>query len=344
MQNLDMFDICGANKLSDTAVEARACLVNDYATSREAVFFCSHSGGKDSQAMYIEMCKLLPKEQIVVVHVHLGKYEHHGVIEHIESTIDHELVVLHPNRNLGDAILLKGMFPSARQRWCTSDLKNATIQKFIRRYMNENALKVGFNCVGLRSEESPGRAKKSPLFVNTKLNAPTKSREVYDWYPVFAHSKEEVFDTIEDAGQQAHPMYGVRGNKNDRLSCALCILANKNDLTNGVVERPDLYTDYIAIERVIDHTMFVKQKNKQPVPVSISEKTGIAFNEAEVQRKIPLMQARRDQLLAEKELALKEKAKAKVERDKAKRVKRTSRKRDLDTVDLFSGKSEREVA
>ncbi|WP_018984029.1 phosphoadenosine phosphosulfate reductase domain-containing protein [Salinimonas chungwhensis] len=344
MQNIDMFDICGANKLSDFAVEARAGLVNDYATSRDAVFFCSHSGGKDSQAMYIEMCKRLPKEQIVVIHVHLGKYEHHGVIEHIESTIDHELVVLHPNRDLGDAILLKGMFPSARQRWCTSDLKNNTIQKFIRRYMNENKLKVGFNCVGLRSEESPGRAKKSPLFVNTKLNAPTKKREVYDWYPVFAHNVTEVFDTIEDAGQQAHPMYGDRGDKNERLSCALCILANKNDLTNGVVERPELYTDYIAIERVINHTMFVKQKNKQPVPVSISEKTGVPFDEVEVQRKMPIMQARRDALLAQKEAEALAKQSAKTERDKAKRAKRTCKKRDLDTVDMFSNTSEREVA
>lgn len=344
MQNIDMFDICGENKLSEFAVEARASLITDYANSRKAIYFCSHSSGKDSQAMYLEMCKIVPHDQIVVIHVHLGKYEHDGVIEHIESTINHPLVVLEPNHTLGDAILLRGMFPSALQRWCTSGLKTATIQKYIRRYMDENGYSVGFNCVGIRAEESRGRGLKSPLFINPKINAPTKNREVYDWYPVFAHSTDEVYDSIEAAGQKPHPMYGNRGDKNNRLSCALCILANKNDLTNGVIAKPDLYTDYIAIERVINHTMFVRQKNKQPVPVSISEKVGIPFDELEVQRKIPMLVERRNQLIADKAEQTKAKELAKVERNKAKRAKKTSRKRDMDTVDLFTGQTEREVA
>ncbi len=87
MQNIDMFDICGANKLSEFAVEARAGLVNDYATSRDTVFFCSHSGGKDSQAMYIEMCKRLPEEQINVIPIHLNLYVHHDVIEYSKAAI-----------------------------------------------------------------------------------------------------------------------------------------------------------------------------------------------------------------------------------------------------------------
>ena len=339
-----MFDICGENKLSDFAVEARASLVVDYAKNRKAIYVCSHSGGKDSQAQYIEMCKIIPHDQIIVVHVHLGEYEHDGVIEHIKATINHELVVLEPMHTLGDAILLRGMFPSAKMRWCTSGLKTATINKYIRRMMDENGYTVGFNCVGIRAEESPGRALKTPLVINNNLNAPTKNREVYDWYPVYAHSTDEVFDTIEAAGQTPHPMYGNRGDKNTRLSCALCILSNKNDLTNGAIAKPELYHHYIALERVIDHTMFVRQKNKQPVPVSISEKVGIEFDELEVQRLIPELTKRREELLAEK--AAKEAAKeaAKAEKNKAKRTKKTHRKRDMDTIDLFTGETEREVA
>ena len=34
------------------------------------------------------------------------------------------------------------------------------------------------------------------------------------------------------------------------LSCALCILASVNDLSNGAVHNPDIYREYCRIEAV----------------------------------------------------------------------------------------------
>lgn len=53
-----------------------------------AIFYCSHSGGKDSQAMYSVLSKVVPANQMVVVHANLGNVEWSGVIDHIEANIN----------------------------------------------------------------------------------------------------------------------------------------------------------------------------------------------------------------------------------------------------------------
>lgn len=44
-----------------------------------AIFYVSHSGGKDSQAMYLCLRQVIPSEQIVVVHAGLGEVEWPGI-------------------------------------------------------------------------------------------------------------------------------------------------------------------------------------------------------------------------------------------------------------------------
>ncbi len=73
--------------------------------SRGAVFYCSHSGGKDSQAMYALMMRHIPADQIVVVHADLGEIEWAGVQTHITANISHPLNRLDP-----------GLFGSGRKR------------------------------------------------------------------------------------------------------------------------------------------------------------------------------------------------------------------------------------
>ena len=59
----------------------------DALIKRGAIFVCNHSGGKDSQAMYIKLCSMMPRTQILVLHATLGEIEWEGTIEHIENTI-----------------------------------------------------------------------------------------------------------------------------------------------------------------------------------------------------------------------------------------------------------------
>ena len=67
---------------------------------RGAIFYVSHSGGKDSQCMYAGIRRQVPHERIVVVHADLGKVEWHGVQDHIRATIAHELNVVRAEQDL----------------------------------------------------------------------------------------------------------------------------------------------------------------------------------------------------------------------------------------------------
>ena len=65
-----------------------------------ALVFVSHSGGKDSQAMYAHLRAFVPADQIVVVHANLGEVEWSGVIDHIKANIDHDLNVVRAAKTL----------------------------------------------------------------------------------------------------------------------------------------------------------------------------------------------------------------------------------------------------
>jgi len=71
---------------------------------RGAIFYVSHSGGKDSQAMYSALRKFVPDTQIVVVHADLGAVEWTGVQDHIRKTIGHELHVVHAVKSFFDMV------------------------------------------------------------------------------------------------------------------------------------------------------------------------------------------------------------------------------------------------
>ena len=53
--------------------------------ARGALFVVNHSGGKDSQALLIDMARRVPLSQIVVVHASLGEVEWHGALEHAQA-------------------------------------------------------------------------------------------------------------------------------------------------------------------------------------------------------------------------------------------------------------------
>ena len=231
--------------------------------ARGAIFYCSTSGGKDSQAMTALLARLIPAEQLVYVHANLGEVEWHGVQDHINDTLPAggELNVVTANwadgteKTLLGMVENRGMWPSSAYRQCTSDLKRNPIQKFIRRDLKARGSKLAVNCMGIRSEESKSRAKNiSEKFVDGWRLATKEmcaaGREVYDWYPLHDWSTEMVFAQIKRAGQQPHYAYA---EGNERLSCCFCIMGSKNDLRNAARLRPELAAKYIALEEKIGH-------------------------------------------------------------------------------------------
>ena len=241
-----------------------------------AIFYCSHSGGKDSQAMYTMLSKVVPANQIVVVHANLGSVEWSGVIGHIEDNINHELNVVAAGKTFLGMVEKRGMWPSPAYRQCTSDLKTGPIMKFIRNDLKTRGTTLAVNCMGLRAEESTARAKKVAFEINKKASVNKRvQRTVYNWLPIFEMLEGEVFDTIYDAGQKPFWAYGERGELNSRLSCVFCIMGSRNDLQHGARENPKLFKQYVDLENKIGHTMFMKGKT----PVSLDEHLGVKVSE-----------------------------------------------------------------
>jgi 3'-phosphoadenosine 5'-phosphosulfate sulfotransferase (PAPS reductase)/FAD synthetase len=235
------------------------------------LFVINSSGGKDSQAMTIALAGSIPLRQLVIVHAELGDVEWDGIKAHIDANNCNIPVVKCRNtrKDLLSMVEARGMFPSPQQRQCTSDLKRAPIERTIRT-MLRNAPRFGglvVNCMGMRAEESPGRAKLQTLKLNARNSV--AGREWYDWLPIHDWTIDRVWQTIAGAGQQPHPAYALGMS---RLSCRFCIMSSDADLRTAAIHSPELYARYVELERKIGRTMMMPRCG---IARTLEEITGI---------------------------------------------------------------------
>ncbi|UUZ66341.1 phosphoadenosine phosphosulfate reductase family protein (plasmid) [Polaromonas sp. P1-6] len=234
--------------------------------SRGAMFFVNHSGGKDSQAMFHFIVGMVPKHQIIVIHAVLPEVEWDGVQKHIEvTTLGLPVLTCRSRRTLLQMIEERGMFPSPSMRQCTSDLKRGPLERTIR----QTGHKLIVNCMGMRAEESPNRAKLNAFKLSEKNSK--NGREWYDWLPIHDWKVGEVFARIAAAGQMPHWAYAAGMS---RLSCCFCILSNKADLTTAAKLNPVLYRKYVELERKTGQVMLMPSKTKGRL--TLEQITGIA--------------------------------------------------------------------
>lgn len=229
-----------------------------------ALFVANHSGGKDSQAQLIRMLERVPASQIVFVHASLGAMEWPGAMElardqaagallpFIVATATKTLFEMVERRFAGRPEVPS--WPSSSTRQCTSDLKRGPIQREVRRYAKANGFNVIVNCLGLRAQESPGRAKRVPLRLNERETNGVATW--YEWLPVHDLSADQIFQIIEGAGQTPHYAYALG---NDRLSCVFCIMASKKDIVTGAAHNPELLQQYDALEKRTGYTMHMSR-------------------------------------------------------------------------------------
>lgn len=268
------------------------------ALGRGAALVVSISGGKDSQAMLNVLVDLHRTRgwtgPIVALHADLGRVEWQGdpsipgfrsAPEHVEAMCQTAGVPLHivrrsDGRDMIDhwqarAEQTKGtgvpFWSSSAARYCTSDMKRDPMNVWVR-----NTFKVGevIVCEGLRAQESPERAKKARLERRTKCSS--RKRQAWTWRPIFDWTQLQVWRAIGTswgdlrdrrerwaAGDRtalvdwpAAPAY-VLGN--ERLSCAMCVLAPKPsaehpDLVNGARYNPSTWAAMVDLERTYGYT------------------------------------------------------------------------------------------
>lgn len=229
-------------------------VVNDL-ISAGALFVINHSGGKDSQAMYLKLVEIIPGDQILVIHADLPGADWPGTIEHIQNTVTHKLEIVRAGKTFFDMVRHRGMWPSPKYRQCTSDLKRGPIEKAIRHYMKAHGFTKIVNCMGIRAEESSSRAK-AEVFKYNKRNSKA-GREWYDWLPIHSWLINQVFYRIDQAQQKPHWAYS-KGMS--RLSCCFCIMASQQDLKTASKLQPDLFQEYVKLEQEVNHTFIMPSK------------------------------------------------------------------------------------
>jgi 3'-phosphoadenosine 5'-phosphosulfate sulfotransferase (PAPS reductase)/FAD synthetase len=156
--------------------------------------------------------------------------------------------------DLLDHIARRGMFPSPTARYYTSDHKRAQIHRLFT-CLTDNALQDDcgpvriLNCLGLRADESPARARRPPF---TKDERASNSRRHVDlWLPIHHWTVSQVWQRIRASGVRHHPAYDLGM---PRLSCCFCIFAPRSALLLAGQHNPALLAEYVAVERKINHS------------------------------------------------------------------------------------------
>jgi len=221
------------------------------------------SGGKDSLVEKLTISQMAeeqgyPKSQIVVSHQDLGEAEWFGTAELVKKQADlfgfktyyskrrdhtgHEETFL-------EYVLRRGMWPSNKQRYCTSDFKRgpgARVVTLLTKDMKESNILYVF---GFRSEESPFRNKKEILTFNKKLS--TQTRTVHEYLPILGLTTIEIWAIIKKYNLPYHFAYDLGM---PRLSCVFCIFSPFDALVIAGYHNRELLDRYIEVEDIIGHT------------------------------------------------------------------------------------------
>lgn len=155
--------------------------------------------------------------------------------------------------DLLEQVEARGMWPSPKQRYCTSDQKRAQVHRLytaLSKTTNSKKPVRILSCQGMRAEESPARAKRTPFQRDDR--ASNGRRIVDNWLPIHSWSVQEVWSRIK-AGKTAdlvHPAYALGM---PRLSCVFCIFAPKSALMIAGRHNPQLLQEYVDVEKKIGH-------------------------------------------------------------------------------------------
>ncbi len=209
------------------------------------------SGGKDSSTLLAYLCERYPHLKKHVVFADTG-WEHPDAAEWNRALVAQIApgarlnIVRNPHKDFFAMVRQRGKFPSPQFRQCTSDLKRGPIQTWIRRNVADP---VVINCLGLRAEESPARARRPKLARDRTLT--NSKRTVWNWLPIHDWSETQVRDYLAARNIPLHPVYRYL----NRFSCRVCIFMSRADLAAVRANDPEAFQRIADLEREIGFTL-----------------------------------------------------------------------------------------
>lgn len=228
------------------------------------IILVNSSAGKDSMAsldlLATEAAEQGVLDRVVVGHAGLGRAEWKGALELARRQAERYdlafFAVTARGADLLERVDRRGMWPSAMQRWCTSDLKRGPLRRLMTKLVADHRQRAGdvrvrlLNVMGLRAQESPARARKPSAQVDE--SASNGRREVTNFLPLHRWTEDDVWSRIGTSriADLVHPAYAAGM---PRLSCCFCILAPKSALVTAARLNPTLAEDYLRVERKTGH-------------------------------------------------------------------------------------------
>jgi 3'-phosphoadenosine 5'-phosphosulfate sulfotransferase (PAPS reductase)/FAD synthetase len=213
-------------------------------------FVINFSGGKDSCAMLAYLCEEYPDVKKHVVFADTG-WEHSDAEVWSQKIAAGFGLDLNTVRSSTKTFLsmseARGKFPGMQTKQCTSDLKRGPIATWIRRNIQETMI---VNCMGMRAEESAGRAKMKEWALNTRES--NGQRTVYNWLPIHDWNEAKVIGYLAERHIPLHPVYKYLR----RFSCRVCIFMTLHDLRQVKINDPEAIEIISRIEDKTKFTMF----------------------------------------------------------------------------------------
>jgi 3'-phosphoadenosine 5'-phosphosulfate sulfotransferase (PAPS reductase)/FAD synthetase len=184
------------------------------------------SGGKDSQACLILATKEFGADSVLGLFCDT-QFEHPETYRHVDRMRELYGVKIETicAGSVQEKVLKYGRFPGGGARHCTDELKIMPSKKFYKEFAeNQGGFQVFY---GMRSDESPERAKRYQGKTSGDLYAPHDVLEKYPKYleklgvmfrlPILEWSRAEVFNLLEG---NENLLYG-KGF--DRVGCFPCL-------------------------------------------------------------------------------------------------------------------------
>lgn len=162
----------------------------------------------------------------------------------------------------------QNMFPGPGTQWCTSEIKVAPIDKYIRTLQGNIAI-----LIGERYEESDNRAKLNAWRPKNKIS--TKTRTVVNYSPILQITEKQVWEKIKELGAPVHPCYS---REVSRCSCAVCIYSPDFEITVAAQYEPKLVQKYLEAEKQISHTFRYKKEKGLEIKQTIRQILEKALN------------------------------------------------------------------
>jgi len=188
------------------------------------------SGGKDSQSCLKLACQEYGEDNVLALFCDTG-YEHTITYKHVQDTVKKyrcDLVTLSAG-TVKDLCIKNGRLPHALSRFCTSKLKIRPTKFFLRELSKkQSSVSVWY---GMRSDESPARARKYERLLDTDNYAPHDINAEYPKYlekqgvsfrlPINRWSQQEVFRYLKG---EENPLYSMGFS---RVGCFPCLAASE---------------------------------------------------------------------------------------------------------------------